>query len=132
MAKSTIKIHTKTVGFTLIEVVVAVAVIAVGLMGTIKTVGTVTKNTALLNERVIATWVAQNAMASYELNLENDADKETTGSEEVAGIEWYWTKKLVNTQDPGIQRVEIDVRRDDDPDSQVYASLVSLFPAYFY
>lgn len=119
-------------GFTLIEVVVAVAVIAVGLMGTIKTVGTVTKNTAHLNERVIATWVAQNAMASYELNLENDAEKETTGSEEIAGIEWYWTKKLVNTQDPGIQRVEIDVRRDDKSDSQVYASLVSLFPAYFY
>jgi general secretion pathway protein I len=124
--------NANTKGFTLIEVVVAVAVIAIGLMGTIKTVGTVTKNTAYLNERVIATWVAQNAMASYELNLENDAEKETTGSEEVAGIEWYWTKTLVNTQDPGIQRVEIDVRRDDKADSQVYASLVSLFPAYFY
>ncbi|MFK7793747.1 MAG: type II secretion system minor pseudopilin GspI [Gammaproteobacteria bacterium] len=126
------KLNAKTRGFTLIEVVVAVAVIAVGLMGTIKTVGTVTKNTAHLNERMIATWVAQNAMASYELNLENDAEKETTGSEEIAGIEWYWTKKLVDTQDPGIQRVEIDVRRDAEPDSQVYASLVSLFPAYFY
>lgn len=123
---------TKTKGFTLIEVVVAVAVIAVGLMGTIKTVGTVSRNTAHLNERVIATWVAQNAMASYELNLENDAEKETTGSEEVAGVEWYWTKTLVNTQDPGIQRIEIDVRRDDERDSQVYASLVSLFPVYFY
>ncbi len=122
----------KLKGFTLIEVVVAVAVIAVGLMGTIKTIGTVTKNTAYLNERVIATWVAQNAMARYELNLEDDADKETTGTEEVAGIEWHWSKKLVTTQDPGIQRVEIDVRRDDKPDSQVYASLVSLFPAYFY
>jgi general secretion pathway protein I len=122
----------KTKGFTLIEVVVAVAVIAVGLMGTIKTVGTVSRNTAHLNERVIATWVAQNAMASYELNLENDAEKETTGSEEVAGVEWYWTKTLVNTQDPGIQRIEIDVRRDDERDSQVYASLVSLFPVYFY
>ncbi|MFK8027964.1 MAG: type II secretion system minor pseudopilin GspI [Gammaproteobacteria bacterium] len=131
MSNIHIKLNSTKRGFTLIEVVVAVAVIALGLMGTIKTVGTVTKNTAYLNERVIATWVAQNAMASYELNLENDADKETTGSEEIAGIEWYWTKKLVNTQDPGIQRVEIDVRRDDKPDSQVYASLVSLFPAYF-
>jgi general secretion pathway protein I len=127
-----IMLITKTKGFTLIEVVVAVAVIAVGLMGTIKTVGTVSRNTAHLNERVIATWVAQNAMASYELNLENDAEKETTGSEEVAGVEWYWTKTLVNTQDPGIQRIEIDVRRDDERDSQVYASLVSLFPVYFY
>ena len=118
-------------GFTLIEVVVAVAVIAFGLSATIKTVSTVTRNTAHLNERVVATWVAQNAMARYELNIDNNASEETSGKEEIAGVEWYWKKTLVNTEDPGIQRVEIDVTRDDKKDSQVYASLVSLFPTYF-
>lgn len=118
-------------GFTLIEVIVAVAVIAFGLAATIKTVSTVTRNTAYLNEKVIATWVAQNAMALYELDIESDANEETSGSEEVAGIEWYWTKVLIDTEDPDIQRVEIEVRRDEDDDGQVYASLVSLYPTYF-
>ena len=118
-------------GFTLIEVVVAVAVIAFGLAATIKTVSTVTRNTAYLNERIVATWVAQNAMAMYELNIENDASKETSGKEEIAGVEWYWTKSLVKTEDPGLQRVEIEVRRDEKKDSQIYASLVSLLPSYF-
>ena len=118
-------------GFTLIEVVVAVAVIGFGLAATIKTVSTVTKNTAHLNERIIATWVAQNAMALYELDIENNAAKETNGKEELAGVEWYWSKKLVDTEDPDIQRVEIEVRRDEERDSQVYATLVSLLPTYF-
>lgn len=118
-------------GFTLIEVIVAVAVIAFGLAATIKTVSTVTRNTFHLNEQIVATWAAQNAMALYELNIENDAAKETSGVEELAGVEWYWKKELVDTQDPDIKRVEIEVRRDEGKDSQVYATLVSLLPAYF-
>lgn len=118
-------------GFTLIEVIVAVAVIAFGLAATIKTVTTVTRNTSHLNEQIIATWAAQNAMALHELNIENDAAKETSGVEEIAGVEWYWKKVLVDTQDPDIKRVEIEVRRDKEKDSQVFATLVSLLPAYF-
>ena len=64
--------HSKN-GFTLIEVIVAVAVIAFGLAATIKTVSTVTRNTSYLNEKIIATWVAQNAMALYELDIESNA-----------------------------------------------------------
>ena len=101
----------KRIGFTLIEVVVALAVITIGLAAVIKATGIVTKNTAQLNERTIAMWVAQNAMTEFELDLENDADKETKGTEEMAGVEWHWSKTIENTQDPDIKRVEIQVRR---------------------
>ena len=121
----------KPFGFTLIEVVVALAVIALGLVATIKTVSVVTRNTAHLNERMIATWVAQNALAEFELNIEGNANENTSGQEDMAGATWYWTKTLVNTGDPGIRRVQIEVMRDDQPASQVYASLVTLLPVYF-
>lgn len=117
-------------GFTLIEVVVAVSIIAVGLAAVMKTVGTVTRNTALLSERSVAMWVAQNALAEFELNINNDADEEGEGTEEMIGIEWHWTKIIENTQDPGIRRVEFQVRQDKDDDSQVYATLVTLLPIY--
>lgn len=118
-------------GFSLIEVVVAVAVIAIGLAATIKTVSSVGRNTALLNERIVATWVAQNAMARFELGDEQNPEKESSGSEEMAGIEWFWDKEVFQTEDPDILRVEISVRKDDDESSQVYASLVTLLPTYF-
>ena len=120
-----------TFGFTLIEVVVALAVITIGLAAVIKATGIVTKNTAQLNERTIAMWVAQNAMAEFELNINGDASKETTGTEEMAGVEWHWQKKIEKTEDPDIRRVEIQVRRNKKSSSQVYATLVSLLPAYF-
>lgn len=118
-------------GFSLIEVVVAVAVIAIGLAATIKTVSSVGKNTALLNERIIATWVAQNAMARFELGDDKKPEKENSGSEEMAGIEWFWDKEVFETEDPDILRIEINVRKENDEDSQVYASLVTLLPTYF-
>ena len=117
-------------GFSLIEVVVAVAVIAIGLAATIKTVSSVGRNTALLNERIVATWVAQNAMARFELGGDKNPEKEGSGSEEMAGIEWFWDKEVFQTEDPDILRVEISVRKDDDESSQVYASLVTLLPTY--
>lgn len=121
----------KRFGFTLIEVVVALAVITIGLSAVIKTTGIVTKNTAQLNERTIAMWVAQNAMAEFELDLEGEADKEIKGTEEMAGVEWHWSKTIKDTQDPDIKRVEIQVRRESKSSAQVYASLVSLLPTYF-
>ena len=118
-------------GFSLIEVVVAVAVIAIGLAATIKTVSSVGRNTALLNERIIATWVAQNAMAKFELGDDKNPEKDTAGNEEMAGIEWYWDKQVFETEDPDILRIEISVRKEDDQDSQIYATLVTLLPTYF-
>ena len=70
-------------------------------------------------------------MAAYELDLEDDASKESSGSEEMAGVEWYWEKVIEDTEDPDIKRVEIEVRRDSKSSSQVYASLVTLLPTYF-
>ena len=125
------KTRQKRFGFTLIEVVVALAVITIGLSAVIKATGIVTKNTAQLNERTIAMWVAQNAMAEFELDLEGDADKETKGTEEMAGVEWHWNKTIEDTQDPDIKRVEIQVRRESKSSAQVYATLVSLLPTYF-
>lgn len=121
----------KNSGFSLIEVVVAVAIIAIGLAATIKTVSTVGRNTALLNERIIATWVAQNAMARFELGDHTNPEKDHSGSEEMAGIEWFWNKEMFETEDPDILRVEFSVRKDNDESSQVYARLVTLLPTYF-
>ena len=118
-------------GFSLIEVVVAVAVIAIGLAATIKTVSSVGRNTALLNERIIATWVAQNAMAKFELGYEENPEEDNSGSEEMAGIEWFWDKEVNKTEDPDILRIQINVRKEDNESSQVYANLVTLLPTYF-
>lgn len=113
-------------GFTLIEVVVAVAVIAIGLAATINTVSSVSHNTTGLNERIIATWVAQNAMALHELNIDDNNARDTEGEQRIAQIDWLWEKTMQVTEDQNIRRVDIKVKKQDTNTSQVFAELSSL------
>ena len=113
-------------GFTLIEVVVAVAVIAIGLAATINTVSSVSHNTAVLNERIIATWVAQNALARHVLNLDNNEATDAQGEQRIAQIDWLWEKTLHPTEDQNIRRVDIKVTKQDVRASHIFAQISSL------
>jgi type II secretion system protein I len=52
-------------GFTLIEVLVALAILAVALAAAVRSTGVAADSTRQLKERLVATWVAQNRLAEY-------------------------------------------------------------------
>ena len=113
-------------GFTLLEVMVALAIIALGMAAVIKTVASTTVNSAYLRDKTFAYWVAQNQMAELELTAAKPKIGFTDGNEKLAGVIWYWTRKIDGTEDPDTKRVEISVRMDKDKDAQNYAALTSL------
>lgn len=113
-------------GFTLLEVMVALAVIALGMAAVIKTVTTTTSNTIHLRDKTFAYWVAQNQIAEIELTTGNPKTGFTDGEEELAGMTWHWTRKIEGTEDPDTSRVEVYVRKDKDKSAQNYATLVTL------
>lgn len=113
-------------GFTLIEVMVALAVIALGLAAVIKTVTSTTNNTIYLRDKTFAYWVAQNQIAEIELTTSSPKKGFTDGEEKLAGQIWHWTRKVDSTEDPDTNRVEVTVRKDKDRSSQNYAELVTL------
>lgn len=113
-------------GFTLLEVMVALAIIALGMAAVIKTVASTTVNSAYLRDKTFAYWVAQNQMAELELTAAKPKIGFTDGNEKLAGVTWYWTRKIDGTEDPDTKRVEISVRMDKDKDAQSYAALTSL------
>jgi len=113
-------------GFTLLEVMVALTIIALGMAAVIKTVASTTVNSAYLRDKTFAYWVAQNQMTEIELTAAKPKIGFTDGSEKLAGLTWYWTRKIDGTEDPDTKRVEISVRMDKDKDAQSYAALTSL------
>ena len=113
-------------GFTLVEVMVAVAVIALGLAAVIKTVTSTTNNTIYLRDKTFAYWVAQNQLAEVELTTTKPKNGFADGEETLAGLTWHWTRKVEDTEDPDTSRVEITVRKDKDKSSQNYATLITL------
>jgi general secretion pathway protein I len=114
-------------GFTLLEVMVALAVIALGLAAVIQTVTATTSNTIYLRDKTFAYWVAQNQLAEIELTAASPKTGFTDGEEELAGLTWHWTRKIEGTEDPDTNRIEISVRKDKDKSAQNYATLITLF-----
>jgi general secretion pathway protein I len=99
-------------GFTLIEVLVATAIIAVTLGAIIRATGLGAANETYLRDKTFAHWVAMNRMAEIESSRIYPPLGRKTGKEEMAGREWYWTTEVKNTPDEDMRRVEIRIRQE--------------------
>jgi general secretion pathway protein I len=110
-------------GFTLVEVVVALAITAIGMLAVFKTIGDTTHNVTNLRDRTFATWIADNRITEIRISGEMPPVDETAGEVEFAGRRWHWVTKVSQTQVKGLRRIDVRVRRDADPED---ASLVAL------
>ena len=103
-------------GFTLIEILVALAVFAVMSMAVYARVGEVVAGTAALEERTLATWVAANHLTRLQLDAEAGAGALAPGRGaavvRMAGRDWRVETEVESTADPGLHRLEIRVRLD--------------------
>ena len=99
-------------GFTLVEVMVALAVVAVALPALLLTLSQQLDAVRYLDDRAQAQWVAANRLAELRLVLTARGTLQNgtlSGTEELAGREWYWWSEGFETQLPGFFRYEITV-----------------------
>jgi general secretion pathway protein I len=96
-------------GFTLIEVLVALAILGVALAAGVRSTGMAADSTRELRERLAATWVAQNRLAEHAVRpLFPDAGTRQ-GSTEQAGMQFTWQETVSQTPNPHFRRVEVRV-----------------------
>ena len=102
-------------GFTLLEVLVALLILAVGLGALIKAGSEHTRNTYYLQERTLAQWVGQNVLARYEARLLPAVPGTTEGDFEQANQLWRYRVEIreevlqAPIELPPILRVEVSV-----------------------
>lgn len=103
-------------GFTLIEVMVALAVIAIALASLIKASGNHTYSAAYLKSKTLAHYVAMNEIAQLKISKAWPDLGTEKKSSEMAGIEWYWTREIQKTADEtgNIRSVKFTVYQDED------------------
>lgn len=111
-------------GFTLIEVLVATAIIGVTLGAIIRATGLGAANETYLRDKTFAHWVAMNRMAEIESARRYPPLGRKSGKEEMAGRQWYWTTEVKNTPDQDMRRVEIRIREKRRRSAPVITELV--------
>jgi general secretion pathway protein I len=92
-------------GFSLIEALVALAVLAIAAVGLMRTVESHIDSTRGLERRTAAMWVAENRLAE----LEAKAPAANGEQVEMLGQIWRVAVARSGTDDPEIQRVRIEV-----------------------
>lgn len=98
-------------GFTLLEVLVALAVtaLAIAALGKALSQGIVVAQG--LPERSAARWVAHNRIVLRQAAGEWPALRAYRGSAEMGGREWHWEEQVSATEEPRLRRLTVKVGR---------------------
>ena len=100
---------TRETGFSLIEVLTALAVLGIALSAAVQATGQQARNATYLRDRTLAHWVAMNQAAEQRIRNTWPAPGIFQGEETMAGRTWYWSLTIKETQASAIRRMDIDV-----------------------
>lgn len=100
----------KKKGFTLIEVMVAMAVFAIAGVALVSSTNTHFINLTTLETKMMANWVASNQLVEASLDTTWPLKNNKKGKVELAGREWFWLQKVAKTNDQDMVQVSIEVR----------------------
>jgi general secretion pathway protein I len=96
-------------GFTLFEVLVALAIIAIALLAAIRAAGQGTNNVSELRAHLLAGWVAQNVLAEQRARGDWPSTGVLNGTMRQGGIDFGWREEIIGTPNAAFRRVDIFV-----------------------
>lgn len=102
-------------GFTLIEILVAIAILAVALAATTRAASVATDGALETRHRLLATWAAENRVAELRARRIYPAVSTTRMSVEQGGLALVLDETVSDTPNPVIRRVDLAVADARDP-----------------
>jgi general secretion pathway protein I len=102
-------------GFTLVEILVAVAILAIALAATTRAASLATDSARETRARLLATWAAGNRVAELRARRQFPVPATTTASVEQGGLALVLQETVADTPNPTIRRLELTVADAADP-----------------
>lgn len=96
-------------GFTLIEVLVALTIFAIGVMATLRAMGIAVSGSDDQRTRLLAGWVAQNRLSEMRVFKRFPPVGANEGEVTMAGQRFYWREEVKATPNPLFRRVDVTV-----------------------
>ncbi len=101
-------------GFTLVEVMVALMVVAIGLAALMVAVSGAARTSGYLRDKTLAQWIAINRLSEVRLNTANKFAQNTdTGELDFAGRKWHYDTKYFDTSIATMRRIVVRVYAGD-------------------
>jgi len=100
-------------GFTLIEVLVALMVVAMGLAALMITVSSTARTSGHLRDKTVAQWIALNRLSEVRLNLTKFGQNTDTGEINFANRTWHYDTRYFDTSIATMKRVVVRVYAGD-------------------
>jgi len=98
--------------FTLVEVLIALVVLAVGIMALVSGASDFARNASDLRQRSLARWVAENRLTELTLQATWPDTGKDSGKERMGGVEWEWEVDVQKTPNGDIRRALVSVRKE--------------------
>ncbi|MDO8349956.1 MAG: type II secretion system minor pseudopilin GspI [Gallionella sp.] len=102
-------------GFTLLESLVALAILAIALTAVLRATGASTRHVDDLRQRLLADWVAQNRLALHAGRGDWLPVGSQQGVEVQAGLQFFWDEKISSTPNPAFRRIEVSIASAEQP-----------------
>jgi type II secretion system protein I len=96
-------------GFTLVEVLVALVVVALGLTALMVAVNGTARTSGFLRDKSLAQWIALNRLSEVRLNVTKFGQNTDTGELEFGNRKWHYDTRYFDTSIASMKRVVVRV-----------------------
>lgn len=100
-------------GFTLVEVLVALMIVALGLAALMVAVSGTARTSGYLRDKTLAQWIAMNRITEVRLNITQFGQNTDTGEIDFGNRKWHYDTRYFDTSVASMKRVVVRVYAGD-------------------
>jgi general secretion pathway protein I len=100
-------------GFTLVEVLVALMIIAMGLAALMTAVSGTARTSGYLRDKTLAQWIGLNRLSEVRLNMTKFGQNKDQAEVDFAGRKWHYDTRYFDTSIATMKRVVVRVYAGD-------------------
>ena len=101
-------------GFTLIEILVALAILSIATTAVIKAVGQAIRGSSYLKTKSLALWLAEDLTHEIQLGLYKPSYGNDNGKRQVGSQQLYYTAKIAASANKNIKLIQVNITTDRD------------------
>ncbi len=118
--------HNTNAGFTLLEVLVALAIVVISLGASIKAMGSLIQTNQHMQASILATWAAENRIVKLRLEHEFPAFGKRSADCPEGNLLLVCDEEVKAMPNPNFRRLEISVHDSANPERRITKLVVSV------